>query len=75
MALTVNVVDSALRLKFETGVDIDGNSIQKTRSYNNIKTDALDQDIYDSAQIISNLQEHTLLSVGKVVESELIETL
>ncbi len=75
MPLTANVVDSSLRLKFETGVDIDGNPIEKTRSYNNIKTDAVDQDIYDTSQIISNLQEHTLLSVNKVVETELIETL
>lgn len=57
---------STLRMQFHTGVDGDGDPIYRTKSLTNVKTDAADQDIYDVAQALAQLQEHTLMTIQRV---------
>jgi hypothetical protein len=75
MPVVSNVLDTTARMTFQTGVDAEGNPILKNRSYGNVKAGAADQDIYDVCQIMAGLQENTLVSIRKVVETELVESL
>lgn len=73
MAVNAAVLSKSLRLTFEAGLDGDGEPILVNRSYRNIKTDTEDQDIFDVSQIMVGLQEHSLSTVRKIEESELLE--
>lgn len=73
MAVNASVLSKSLRLTFDVGLDGEGEPILVNRSYRNVKTDAQDQDIFDVSQIMGELQEHTLSTVRKVEESELLE--
>lgn len=63
----------ALRMQFQTGVDDDGDPIYRTKSLNDVKADALDQDIFDVAQTLAGLQEYPLLAVQRVDSAVLEE--
>lgn len=63
---------TALRMQFQTGVDGDGDPIYRTKSLSNVKTDALDQDIFDVAQALVQLQEYPLVAVQRV-DSAMLE--
>ncbi|WP_066638580.1 DUF1659 domain-containing protein [Desulfolucanica intricata] len=73
MAVTKVPSGSALRMRLQTGVDGEGNPVYRTKSLNNVKADALDQDIYDVSQAVSGLQEYTLVSVERVDNAELVD--
>ncbi|AGL00261.1 DUF1659 domain-containing protein [Desulfoscipio gibsoniae] len=64
---------TVLRMQFQTGLDGDGDPIYRTKSLSNVKTDALDQDIFDVAQALVQLQEHTLMAVLRVDSAVLEE--
>lgn len=64
---------TVLRMQFQTGLDGDGDPIYRTKSLSNVKTDAVDQDIYDVAQALVELQEHTLMAVLRVDSAVLEE--
>lgn len=72
MALEVNPRESALRIRFETGVDAQGNPTYATRTYSNIKTGAADQDVYDVAVILTALQVLPVVAIERVNEVELV---
>lgn len=63
---------TALRMQFQTGVDGDGDPIYRTKSLSNIKTGAQDQDIFDVAQALVQLQEYPLVAVQRV-DSAILE--
>ncbi|WP_066633905.1 DUF1659 domain-containing protein [Desulfolucanica intricata] len=63
---------SSLRMTLQTGVDGEGNPVYRRKSLNNVKTGALDQDIFDTAQAIAGLQEYTLVSVERTDNAELV---
>lgn len=75
--MAVNNVPSgtSLRMQFQTGVDGNGDPVYRSKSLNNVKTDALDQDIYDVAQELSQLQENTLVTVLRVDTGRLEEVI
>lgn len=64
---------TVLRMQFQTGVDGNGDPVYRTKSLGNVKTDATDQDIYDVAQALVQLQEHTLMAVMRVDSAVLEE--
>lgn len=72
MAIEANVLNSRLQLRFNTGVDDEGNPITKVRSYGNLKSDADDQALYDVAAAIGALQSNTLEEVRKVQDIILV---
>jgi hypothetical protein len=57
---------TVLRMQFQTGLDGDGNPVYRTKSLSNVKTNALDQDIFDVAQALVQLQGYTLTAVLRV---------
>jgi len=63
---------SALRMQLQTGLDGDGDPIYRTKSFSNVKTAAVDQDIFDVAQTLAPLQDYTLVTVARV-DSALLE--
>ncbi|KAF1086177.1 hypothetical protein SPSYN_00918 [Sporotomaculum syntrophicum] len=64
-----------LRMQFQTGLDGDGDPIYRTKSLSNVKTDAADQDIFDVAQALVELQEYTLTAVLRVDSAVLEEAI
>ncbi len=64
---------SVLRMQFQTGLDGDGDPVYRTKSLSNVKTDAVDQDIFDVAQALVQLQENTLMAVLRVDSAVLEE--
>lgn len=72
MPLQVQPMDSRLRIRFEVGVDDEGNPRYSTRTYSGVKPAAADQDVYDIAAVLSGLQVYPMVSVTRVNESELV---
>ena len=62
---------SALKIKYDCGLGDNGRSIIKTRNFSNVKHDAKAIDIYNVAEILTNLQKHDILSVEKIDNVEL----
>ncbi len=73
MAVNNVPVGSVLRLQLQTGIDDNGNPIVRNKSLSNVKTDALDQDIFDVAQALVLLQEHILENVMRIDSARLEE--
>ena len=73
MAVNKTIVGTTLRMQFQTGVDGNGDPVYLTKSLNNVKDTAVDQDIYDVALALSQLQEHTITSVMRVDTGRLEE--
>jgi hypothetical protein len=71
MPLQVQPQDSRLRLRYEVGMDIEGNPRYSTRTYSGIKPTAADQNVYDIAVAFAGLQEYPLITVTRVSETEL----
>ena len=62
---------SALRIKYDCGLGDNGRTIVKTRSFSNVKHDAKVVDVYNVAEILNGLQQHDVLSVVKIDNTEL----
>lgn len=54
---------STLKLKFDCGLNNLGKVIIKTKSLSNVKPEASDDDLFQVAKALSDLQEHTLFDV------------
>jgi len=66
------MLDSALRLVFYTGDDIEtGDPIFKTKGFNNVKANATADQLFEIAQAISSLQEHDLYRVERRDNTEI----
>ncbi|MGE8078765.1 DUF1659 domain-containing protein [Peribacillus loiseleuriae] len=55
-----------IRLEFETGLDEKGMPIVKRKSFSNVKTDAVSDDILAAAEAIAGLQMHSLSKVAQI---------
>jgi len=75
MAVNNVPVGSVLRPQLQTGIDDNGNPIVRNKSLSNVKTDALDQDIFDVAQALVLLQEHILENVMRIDSARLEEVI
>lgn len=65
MAVVSHAQNSVLVVTFQTGVTTAGSPQLRQRSFNNVKADALDQDVYDVAQAIYGLQQYPLTGVRR----------
>lgn len=73
---TVVVVpqDSALQLRMVTGTNPDtGAPIIESKTFNKIKSSALEQDVYDVATTLVGLQKYPLDEIRLEKESQLTE--
>jgi hypothetical protein len=72
MAVQSSVVKSALTLKYKEGVDLSGNDIIKAKKFSNVKTDAVDADIYALAVALSPLMKYPVMDIVRSDENILI---
>ncbi len=64
--------NSRLSLVLQTGTDPNtGAPILKTKSYSNVKSSATDNDVFDVANAIANLQKHTLYEIQRTDKAKL----
>ncbi|MGL5711561.1 MAG: DUF1659 domain-containing protein [Paraclostridium sp.] len=66
MAIMAIKNPTTLKIKHDCGLDENRNKIIKTKSFGNVRTNAVNDDIYDVAEALSSLQEHMLVDVIKV---------
>ncbi|MGL5330012.1 MAG: DUF1659 domain-containing protein [Peptostreptococcaceae bacterium] len=67
MAVVVVKNPSYLKLRFDCSLsETTGKSIIKTKSYSNVKHNALNDDVYEVGASIASLQVNDLLEVQKV---------
>lgn len=72
MAVEVRPSVTRLRIDMDYGTDANGRKLTRSKSFNNIKPDADDQAIFDVAQALGNLQQHPVIAIRKVSESDLV---
>ena len=57
---------SSLRVRLDAGINPEtGKAIVKSKTYSNLKPEALEQDAYDVAQALMGLQDYAVLEVLK----------
>ncbi|MBC8630140.1 DUF1659 domain-containing protein [[Eubacterium] tenue] len=57
---------STLKIKFDCGLNDDGKTIVKSRTFSNVADNATSQDILDVANALIGLQNHDVLEILKV---------
>ena len=62
---------STLKIKFDCGLNDDGKTIVKSRSYSNVKANAKALDVFNVAETLISLQQHDKLSIVKQDNTEL----
>lgn len=72
MAVQSSVVKSALTLRYKEGVDESGKDIIKAKKLSNIKTAALDEDVYAVAFTFKNLMKYPVAEMLRNNDSALI---
>ena len=73
MAVVSTPINSSLRILVETGVDENDKPIYRTRSYNNVRTEAVDEDLMSVANQLADIQIHPVHAIRRTMESELTE--
>ncbi|HLR03904.1 MAG TPA: DUF1659 domain-containing protein [Virgibacillus sp.] len=68
-----HLVSSTLRLVFIDGMDEDGKTIYKNKSFRNVKTDADEDQLYAIAQAFVGLQERDLNKIERTDSSDIQE--
>lgn len=63
MALNMVSMDYTLQLKFNIGEDDDGKVITRTRTLNRIRPDADDEDLYEMALALADLQQYDVADI------------
>ncbi|MGL5752684.1 MAG: DUF1659 domain-containing protein [Paraclostridium sp.] len=58
---------SALKIKFDCGLNNDGKTIVRSRTYNNVKPNATSQDCLVVARALIALQKHTELENNSII--------
>ncbi|WP_053954697.1 DUF1659 domain-containing protein [Inediibacterium massiliense] len=71
MAVNVNLAPSKLKVIFSNGVDENGKEKKRSKTYPNVKPTATDEDLYNVALTLIDLQENEALEVGRVDEKEI----
>lgn len=62
---------SSLRFRIQTGTNANGQPIYRVRTYNRVKPEATDQDVYDVAQALGGLQVYPVTAISRVNEGDL----
>lgn len=72
MAVTTTPVSSELVLVLDNGIGASGQQLIRNRSYGDVKPEAVNDNVYQTAQVILNLQSRTALAVQRKDTVELI---
>jgi hypothetical protein len=66
------IIDSRLRLLFETGLNEKGEPIYKTKTYSNIRKDATADQLSQAAQALGGLSDYPLAGVERADNFEIV---
>lgn len=70
--MAVTLITKSLRLQLKYAGDVvDGKQTFISKTYSRIRPAAAEQDLYDVARAIADLQSKTLHSIHKLVDSEM----
>lgn len=72
MAVVKQPYSCSMKMKYQNGVNAQGEPVYVNRTFSRIKTSASDQDLFELSQAINSLQEDTLAGVYRVDDGELI---
>ena len=72
MAVLSTPVSSELVLVMDNGVGASGQALFVSRAIKDVKPDALDQDVYDVANILLDLQSRDNAAIQRRIYNELI---
>ncbi|MGG0718552.1 DUF1659 domain-containing protein [Robertmurraya massiliosenegalensis] len=66
------IIDSKLRLLFETGLNEKGEPVYKTKTYNNIDKEATADQLSQAAQALGGLSLNPVISVERTDNFEIV---
>ncbi|GAB6158814.1 DUF1659 domain-containing protein [Desulfotomaculum varum] len=72
MAVVKQSYSCSMKLRYQNGVNAQGDPVFINSTYSKVKVTAADQDIYDVAQAINSLQSRTLVAVNRVDDNQLV---
>jgi len=72
MAIASVKEKTTLKLELDAGT-VNGKQKVKSKSFNNVKTDATDESLHEVATTLAGLQQNDLLNVKRVEETLLTE--
>lgn len=73
MAVNTVAQDSKFKIQLDAGVDEKGKPIIKSKTFSNVKSTATNDDVYDVANSLAELQELSLISVRRIDEIEITQ--
>ncbi|MDD4334159.1 MAG: DUF1659 domain-containing protein [Desulfotomaculaceae bacterium] len=73
MAINKVPTGSVLKLVFNVGIGNNGNPVFRTKSLNNVKSTATDQDLFDVAATVADMMDYTLSGISRVDNAQLAE--
>lgn len=73
MAIIATQLEGKVKLSINAGVDGDGNTIVKSKTFSRVKASATNDDAYAVVNGIAGLQEHPVVSIRKYEEYDLVE--
>ncbi|KPI55514.1 hypothetical protein KW94_03150 [Clostridioides difficile] len=62
---------SSIKLKLDAGFDDKGKAVIKSKSFANVKAEALDDDVYTVAEAIAGIQENPIVDILKLDSTSL----
>ncbi|HBH1340455.1 TPA: DUF1659 domain-containing protein [Clostridioides difficile] len=62
---------SSIKLKLDAGFDDKGKAVVKSKSFANVKAEALNEDVYAVAEAIESLQENPIVDILKLDSTSL----
>lgn len=62
---------SSVKLVFDKGVDLNGDSIRKNKTYSSVKPEASNDDIMAVVEALVGLQEHSHISTNRIDNTSL----
>lgn len=71
MAIIANQADSKLKLVFNAGIDEENKDIMKNKTFANVKPAVTNENLYNLAVSMSNLQSYTLSKIVRYEEYQI----
>lgn len=72
MAIIANQADSKLKLVLNAGVDVNNKDIIKSKTFANVKPTVTNENLFNLAVSMSDLQAYTLSNIVRYEEYQLI---
>lgn len=73
MPVNKTALDSRLQVRYQVGVNSDGNPLYSTRTVASVKSDSDDQSLWALASAVAGLQKNPVIEVRRVDYSVLTE--